>query len=44
MLTYIEMEEKKIVEREGRINELNEEYEGAKLEYQEFEEDFATRD
>ena len=44
MLTYIEMEEKKIKERDLRINELNEEYDGAKLEYQEFEEDYASRD
>jgi hypothetical protein len=38
------MEDKKIKERELRISELNEEYDAAKLEYQEFEEDFASRD
>jgi len=44
MLTYIEMEDKKIQQREQRIAELNEEYEGAKLEYEEFQGDFESRD
>jgi hypothetical protein len=44
MLTYIEMEDRKIKEREERIAELNEEYEGAKLEYQEFQDDYESRD
>merc|ERR1712086_1074952 len=44
MLTYIEMEDKKIQQREQRIAEFNEEYEGAKLEYEEFQGDFESRD
>lgn len=44
MLTYIEMEDKKIQQRDQRIAELTEEYEGAKLEYEEFQADFESRD
>ena len=36
MLTYIELEERKIDQRNARVKELTDEYEGAQMEYEEF--------
>ena len=44
MLTYIEMEDRKIDQRNARVKELTDEYEGAQMEYEEFQQDFEQRD